>query len=357
MMVELIYCADGNPRFAKIAIEQGFTYGAQLPNSVAFKPQFIDQNWKEPDRVAYMRALAKYKPRLASVLDWEREEQLHEVLEWAEEAAYYVSEAVIIIPKVMGGIPHIPETIGGKAVRLGYSVPTSFAGTELPLWEFTRRSVHLLGGSPNKQLELTRYLNVSSADGNYSQLMAVRYGQFFACNAMARVSKPQWPKLHEVHKVDCDVPYHAFRLSCINIRAAWADCRAYIRYGTEQDIPAIKQIANQYKAELGFVNSAALLTAMIRYEVYVAEYMGQVVGFVNWHRRRDGWSTIYEIAVHRDYQRQKIGRALLEAVPAPRRLKCTFDNPANDFYESTGMILDGQEAGRKRALNVWTTAA
>lgn len=257
----LIYCADGNRRFADIAVEQGFRYGAQLPQTIYRPPYFTDQNWRNPDREKYMTALKEYRPALATVLDLERDEQLSDVLSWADEAAQHVSEAVIIIPKVMSTINQLPEIIRGKEVRLGYSVPTSFAGTCVPLWEFGQRPVHLLGGSPNKQLELRSYLNVKSSDGNYSQLMATRYGQFFACNGMARVKDRYWPRIAEIEPIEDDRPYHAFRLSCINIRAAWNGCRAYIRYSTEKDIPAIKRIANQYKAELGFVNRAALLTA------------------------------------------------------------------------------------------------
>lgn len=352
-MIKLIYCADGNARFARISVEQGFHYGAQLPNTIYESPYFVDQNWRAPIRHKYMDALREHRPAVATVLDLEREDQLTEVLSWAEEAAMHVRETVIIIPKVMGIIPRIPDRIGGKAVCLGYSVPTSFAGTELPLWEFGKRPVHLLGGSPSKQLEIASYLNVESADGNYSQLMATRYGQFFACNGMANVKDRYWPRLKEVHAIPVDVPYHAFRLSCINVNAAWNGCRAYIRYGTEADILAIKRISNQYKSELGFVNSAALKTSMTRYEVYVAEYLGQVVGFVNWHRRKDNWSTIYEVAVHKAYTGCGIGRALIEAVALPRQLKCTVDNPANEFYGQLGMVNRDTMPGRKRQLNVW----
>lgn len=355
MTPALIFCADGNPRFASIAVEQGFLYGAQLPNTVYTKTCFfVDQDWKSPNREKYMAALREHRPALATVLDLEREAQLDEVLSWADEAAAYVTEAVIIIPKVMGIIPRLPSTIRGKQVRLGYSVPTSFAGTELPTWEFGRRPVHLLGGSPNKQLELTHYLNVQSADGNYSTLMATKYGQFYACNGMARVKDRYWPRLSEVHRIDTDIPYHAFRLSCINILAAWNGCRGYIRYGAETDITAIKRVANQYKNELGFVNSAALKESARRYMLYVAEYKGEVVGFVNFYRRKDGWQTVYEIAVDRRYHRLGIGRALLNAVPKPVRLKCTVDNRrANDFYGQQGMVLRRVEQGRKRLLNVW----
>lgn len=352
MQTKLIYCAAGNERFGQIAIEQGFTYGAQLPNTIYHTPRFVDQNWKNPNRVEYMQALETYKPALATVLDWERQEQFDEVMQWAREAAQHADE-VIIIPKVMGGISQIPNMINGKPVRLGYSVPTTFGGTMLPLWEFGGRPVHLLGGSPKKQIELSNYLNVVSADGNYSQKMATQYNQFYACNGQARTKDRYWPRLAELHPIDYDAPYHAFRLSCINIQAEWSGCRAYIRYGIESDLPAIQKIAYQYRGELGRVMRPALQTAITKHELYVAEYMGQVVGFVNWHKRRDGWSTIYEVAVDKSHKLKHIGSSLVNAVPAPRRLKCTVDNPANEFYKRLGMAHVKVEDGRKRQLNVW----
>lgn len=52
----------------------------------------------------------------------------------------------------------------------------------------------------------------------------------------------------------------------------------------------------------------------------------------------------------------RIGAALLEAVPKPRQLKCTVDNQrANDFYAQS-MTHHGTEPGRVRALNVWRAA-
>jgi len=99
---ELIYCANGNSEFARIAIEAGYTYGAQLPGTVYHPPAFADQDWKKPNRAAYMVALAQHRPRMASVLDWERREQFVEVLQWAEEIAQWV-DVVMIIPKVFAG--------------------------------------------------------------------------------------------------------------------------------------------------------------------------------------------------------------------------------------------------------------
>jgi len=218
---ELIYCADGNRRLAQIAIDAGFRYGAQLPNTVYFWPYFADQDWREPNREAYMAALAEHRPVIASVLDLEREDQLGEVLSWAEEAAQYV-ERVMVIPKAFGVIPRIPARVAGADVILGYSVPTRFAGTEVPVWEFGRRPVHLLGGSPQAQMRLAHYLNVVSADGNYAAKMAVRWGQFWTSGTATYAQNRWWPRLDEMGEaIQNDVPYEAFRRSCDNIMRAW----------------------------------------------------------------------------------------------------------------------------------------
>lgn len=212
-MPELIYCAAGNPRFARIAIEAGMRYGAQVPNTVYYPPYFCDQNWKRPNRERYMAALAQHRPHLASVLDWERLEQLPEVLAWAEEAAQYV-EVVMLIPKVQGGVECLPRVIGGKPVRLGYSVPTSFGGTALGLWEFGGWPVHLLGGSPQAQMQTARYLDVRSADGNAAQKAAVNWNMVW--------KEGKWLRLDDaIGRVEKDAPYAAFELSCQNILAAW----------------------------------------------------------------------------------------------------------------------------------------
>jgi hypothetical protein len=209
----LIYCADGNRRFAEIAVEAGFRYGAQLPNTVYHPIFFADQDWRRPDRAAYMAALAEHRPYMATVLDWEREGQLSEVLGWAEEAAQYV-DRVLIVPKVVGGIPYIPKCIGGKPVVLAYSVPTRYGGTQVPMWEFVSWPIHLLGGSPHKQMETWHYLSaiaeIISADGNYINLKATKFCEYWDNGSWVSIQPRQY-----------DAPYEAFRRSCVNIMAAW----------------------------------------------------------------------------------------------------------------------------------------
>lgn len=218
MRPDLIFCGGGAPVFTGIAIESGFLYGARLPSSTYAPLYFADQNWKKPDRASYMRALEKERPTIASVLDWEREDQLSEVLSWAEEAARFV-KIIMIIPKV-SGISSLPHYIGGAEVRLGYSVPTKHGGTSLHVAEFMSRSVHLLGGSPGAQMRLSQYMDVKSADGNMSLKMANR-GLYWIKGK--KTFSNDWVSLREIDgkKWDGNGNHEAFRRSCINIVKAW----------------------------------------------------------------------------------------------------------------------------------------
>jgi hypothetical protein len=203
-------CA-GNSKWGEIAVQHGWLYGCRLP---AEKPTqtlyFADQDWKKPDRARYIASLKKYQPQMATVLDLEREEQFDEVMGWAEDATR-IAQTVIIIPKVYGIIDDIPERVGGAQIVLGMPAG-KHSGQAPPLWEFGRRPVHLLGGSPQKQMELACYLNVVSADGNMACKMATRFCKFWTPH--------KWVQLKGYGK---DAPYAAFGLSMKNIMAAWKE--------------------------------------------------------------------------------------------------------------------------------------
>lgn len=211
-MLDLIYAADNRP-YSEIALDCGLFVGLQLPNKVHMPPYFTDQDWNHPVRDRYLDLLRTYRPALATVLDWTRPEQLGEVFEWAETAAEYV-DTVIIVPKVHGGVSRIPERIGGKPVRLGYSVPTSYGGTELMLWEFGTRPVHLLGGSHKQHLKLARYLNVKSIDSNYIH-RKIKVGQFW--------DGERWLQLRDrgINVSGRDIPETVLRLSWANMLDNW----------------------------------------------------------------------------------------------------------------------------------------
>lgn len=204
----------------------GFRLGVRLPDTVYFPPWFCDQDWHRPNRATYMAGLAHHRPTVATVLDWERLEQLPEVLDWAEEAAGYCRR-VVIVPKVMGGIDHLPRWIGAADIVLGYSVPTRYGGTSLPIWEFAGWPVHLLGGSPQRQMQTYLHLRpiaeVVSADGNMAQKLAVGQCQFWVDGTAHGANNRWWPTLAEAdgERWAGDAPYEAFRRSCVNIKAAW----------------------------------------------------------------------------------------------------------------------------------------
>ena len=225
--MEIIYCADGNKRLAQIAIDAGFLYGARLPGTIYWPIFFADQNWKQPDRARYMNALAQHKPTMATVLDLESYNQLETVLTWADEASQHVQRTIIIIPKLHGIIRHIPTQINGKEIRLGYSVPTKFGATTVPIWEFAARTVHLLGGSPHAQMRLSQYLDTRSVDGNMHQLLAIRYNQFWTPGNAHHARNRFWPTLKDTNNDKLwrdgakDANYEAFTRSCHNIFTAW----------------------------------------------------------------------------------------------------------------------------------------
>lgn len=218
---ELVYCADGNPDFAARAVSLGWRYGARLPATVYQPVWFADQDWKAPDLDRYAAAVAEHRPEVCTVLDWEHPEQLPEVLAWAEAVAPHVAR-VVVIPKVPGEVGRVPEVVGGKPVVLGFSVPTSYGGTPCGVWEFGRRPVHLLGGSPQEQMRLARYLNAVSADGNMMAQQA-RKGRFWS-----PVSGPKghWWQLKDAgDDRPRGVPLECFTRSLWAIRQSWESRR------------------------------------------------------------------------------------------------------------------------------------
>jgi len=124
------------------------------------------------------------------------------------------------------------------------------------------------------------------------------------------------------------------------------------------DVPAVQHIARLCADGVGFVRRVALERAVTAGELYIALMVKggneAVVGFANTHKRKDGWTTVYEIGVHPAWQRRGVGWSLINVLPRPVRLKCTVDNEgANAFYDWMGFQLARVEDGRKRKLNVW----
>ena len=132
-----------------------------------------------------MKFLRIYTPVMATVLDLCDENQFDLVMSWAEEASQFVSRDIVIIPKINGIINKLPKQINGKRIVLGYSVPTTYGATYIPIEEFRGRSIHLLGGSIKNQIKIfdsmIKICNIVSIDGNYMARVAW-FGDIWAQN-------------------------------------------------------------------------------------------------------------------------------------------------------------------------------
>lgn len=135
-----------------------------------------------------------------------------------------------------------------------------------------------------------------------------------------------------------------------------------IRKATPADLDSIKVIADAHRQELGFVLRPALARSIMRGEILVAENSQGLIGFVEYHHRRDEQTTLYHIVVVANHRRQGVGEALIDALcdEALRlgkqviQLKCPADLPAQEFYARLEFDLLGQEEGKARPLTIWS---
>ncbi|MBI2674428.1 MAG: GNAT family N-acetyltransferase [Candidatus Yanofskybacteria bacterium] len=130
---------------------------------------------------------------------------------------------------------------------------------------------------------------------------------------------------------------------------------ALLRLAEEKDIPQIKKIADADKKCLGFISRAWLGASIAKEELHIAVLDGEVVGFIRWHKRRDGMITIYDLCVAERFRRKNIGQQLVSVLgDSYLRLKCHQDNPARDFYKRLGFEVVGLETSKGgRKLNIF----
>jgi N-acetylglutamate synthase-like GNAT family acetyltransferase len=138
-----------------------------------------------------------------------------------------------------------------------------------------------------------------------------------------------------------------------------SDC--IVRKAGLTDLESVKSLADAHKDELGFVLRPALAESINRGEVFIAENSVGLLGFVEYHHRRDKQTTLYHIAVKLDHRMQGVGRILVTSLINDThglgksfiQLKCPADLPANHFYAHLGFTLVATEDRRHRPLNVW----
>lgn len=126
-----------------------------------------------------------------------------------------------------------------------------------------------------------------------------------------------------------------------------------VRLANLDDIDSIKKIADKHSKEIGFVLRPALEEHCKKNTLLVSIVENKVVGFCNYHHRKDGINTIYEICISEEYRKRGLAKELINFVKKPIRLKCPVDNESNKFYQYIGAKLVKTIPGKKRELNVY----
>jgi len=136
-----------------------------------------------------------------------------------------------------------------------------------------------------------------------------------------------------------------------------------VRHATLADIDAVKGIADECRAELGFHTRQSFLESIEKHELLVAVLNGQPAGFLRYHQTRAGHTTLREVATSRIYRGRGIGQALVEKLIAEARnvnsslirLSCPVELPANEFYLSLGFRRAHRRSkpGKSRPLYQW----
>ena len=202
--IDVIFCWGGGDTSCCLAVRAGWMYGVRsgdiktaehvcpvVARSPRHKVQFVDNDFHDYDHAHHAEIVRQFRPKYATVRDIMTPEQckaagiayypFEQIMEWAAEIAEHATN-VIVIPKY-DCLDQIPDKY-----MLGYSVPTSYGGTPLPVESFRGRRVHLLGGSWKAQLAHMAVLgdDVVSLDNNHVERIASQWGQYCDMDGMTR---------------------------------------------------------------------------------------------------------------------------------------------------------------------------
>ena len=134
-----------------------------------------------------------------------------------------------------------------------------------------------------------------------------------------------------------------------------------IRKAEMSDLYEVKKLADSHKKELGFVLQPVLARSISQEQLFVAVNGESVIGFIQYHHRRDSQTTLHNIVVESNYRKLGIGQELTRKLETEARckqqdfilLKCPVDLSANSFYKCIGYEKVGVQQGKARQLNIW----
>lgn len=216
-MDNLIFCGDGGGKWRDAARECGWLVGSQPKSMSLTGLDFTDLDFKNMFADGYLdrycRFVKRQQPQFAVLPDILTHAHIETCLETGDRVADDVG-VLIVVPKVSGIISELPLHIRSTPVVLG--VPCSRYGSRtnsVCYWELAswKHGVHLLGGSPIKQLRLRDYLPVTSLDCRQHMNVSV-WGDYFKDGRYHR-DATYTPKHDRIVEL--------FKESCRNIMEAW----------------------------------------------------------------------------------------------------------------------------------------
>ena len=188
---EIDVITTGRPDLTEYAHKHGWLTGCRLDALQNYEranvsPEFIDVHWEDPDRDTLLAKTIQHNPKYVIAGDYDGE-NYETINDFGAELNQY-AENVIIVPHEPGEVKEVPEW-----AIVGYSTPTSYAGTDAPIWEYTGRDVHVLGGTMPQIKTVVDHLkdSIVSLDTNTHHRDATQFGEYWSPSGRQRKRIPR----------------------------------------------------------------------------------------------------------------------------------------------------------------------
>ncbi|WP_048108637.1 N-acetyltransferase [Methanosarcina barkeri] len=129
-----------------------------------------------------------------------------------------------------------------------------------------------------------------------------------------------------------------------------------------EEVPQIKSIADKNKNLIGFILRGSLVESIEKENLVVLKYKKIIIGFINYHHRKDSQTTLYEICVDENNRNKGYGKILInyllqEAKSQKKKtllLNCPIDGIAHSFYLRCGFKIKSTRTHTKNGKKLVT---
>lgn len=166
--------------------------------------KMLDWYFKKPNWKTHLMLVKKYDFDVVMAPDYFESDDIDLLIERIEELKKYCKRVVIPIHAIHKRLTPYEWAL---PMAQGFAPPLK---SEKMIWEFADNITHLLGGSPHKQYQISKYLpNLKSVDGNQIFNVAIHYFKYW--------ENGKWIKGDDKKYSTQDI----FRMSIINVDRLW----------------------------------------------------------------------------------------------------------------------------------------